>query len=355
VAGTIAAVTDNGVGVAGVAYGSKIVVVRALGKCGGYDSDISDGIVWAAGGSVPGIPANAHPARVLNLSLGGYGACGTTYQNAINSARSRGAVVVVAAGNSADDASNYSPANCAGVIAVAATDRYGALAPYSNYGTAVQMAGPGGDMSNNGADGILSTLNTGLQGPVADSYAYYQGTSMASPHVAGVAALMLSVNPALTPSQLAVRLRSSARPFPQSSCTGCGAGIVDAYWAASMATATSVLEMESNNTLETAQLITPASAAVSGVISATSDVDYYKIALGAGKSLKLSVAPTLTTRDFDLYLLNSSGRLLRSSERSSGQTDRIVYTNTGSSTVNLYAKVAYYGGGTGAYTLFVKR
>ncbi|MEE7547807.1 S8 family serine peptidase, partial [Xanthomonas sp. Kuri4-1] len=80
VAGTIAAVTNNAVGVAGTAYNAKIVPVRVLGRCGGYTSDIADAIVWASGGSVSGVPANANPAEVINMSLGGSGTCSTTYQ-----------------------------------------------------------------------------------------------------------------------------------------------------------------------------------------------------------------------------------------------------------------------------------
>lgn len=227
VSGTIAAVGNNGEGVAGVAYGAKVLPVRVLGKCGGYTSDIADAIIWASGGSVAGAPANPNPAQVVNMSLGGQSSCGTTLQNAINSARSKNTVVVVAAGNSNTDASKFSPANCSGVIAVAATGRNGGKAYYSNYGNTVDLAAPGGSMNTGSADGILSTLNTGKQGAEADTYAYYQGTSMATPHVAGVAALMLAANPALTPDQVESLLKSSARAFPQA-CSGCGTGLLDA-------------------------------------------------------------------------------------------------------------------------------
>lgn len=230
VSGTIAAMTNNAAGIAGVAFGARVLPVRVLGRCGGYTSDIADAIVWSAGGKVRGVPANPYPARVLNLSLGGSGACGSTYQNAINTARARGAVVVVAAGNANTDAANASPANCSGVIAVAAVRRDGGKASYSNYGSVVDLAAPGGD----GDAGILSTLNTGTSSPGVDSYAYYMGTSMATPHVAGVAALMLSRNPALTPDQLETRLKGAVRPFP-AACSGCGSGLLDANAAVDLA------------------------------------------------------------------------------------------------------------------------
>ena len=229
VAGTIGAASNNGAGVTGINWVSRIQPIRVLGRCGGYTSDIVDGMRWAAGIAVPGVPANPTPARVENLSLGGNGACSNTFQSAINDVVARGTVVVVAAGNSNTDAGNTQPASCNGVIAVAATTRNGGRAGYSNYGAKVAIAAPGGG----GNDGILSTLNTGATTPGADSYAWFQGTSMATPHVAGVVSLMLSVNPALTAADVLARLRQSARAFPSgtgSDCTTaiCGAGIVDA-------------------------------------------------------------------------------------------------------------------------------
>ena len=130
VAGTVAAVTNNSTGVAGTAFNAKVVPVRVLGKCGGYTSDIADAIVWASG-TVSGVPANANPAEVINMSLGGGGTCSATYQNAINGAVSRGTTVVVAAGNSNTNVSSSVPANCANVIAVAATTSAGARASFS--------------------------------------------------------------------------------------------------------------------------------------------------------------------------------------------------------------------------------
>jgi serine protease len=254
VAGTVAAVTNNGSGVAGVAFNAKIVPARVLGVCGGDESDIADAIVWASGGSVPGVPANANPARVLSLSLRGPGACSSTYQNAINTARSNNSVVVVAAGNDSADAANFAPANCPGVITVAAVNRSGSKASYSNFGSTVEIAGPGGETFPTLGNGVLSTLNTGTAGPGADDYAFYQGTSMATPHVSGVAALMLAANGALTPDQVSQHIQSTARAFP-GTCSQCGSGIVDAY--AAVVAASSVVD---NATLTVgAQSLGPAS------------------------------------------------------------------------------------------------
>ena len=232
VAGTIGAASNNGTGVAGINWLSKIQPVRVLGRCGGYTSDIADAMRWSAGIAVAGVPVNVTPSRVLNLSLGGSGICGTTYQNAINDVIARGTVVVVAAGNSNVDAANASPANCSGVVAVGATTRSGARASFSNYGATLALSAPGAS--------ILSTLNTGSTVPASPSYASYSGTSMATPHVAGVVSLMLSLNPALTPAQVMTALKSSARAFPTGTgadCTPalCGAGIVDAAAALAVA------------------------------------------------------------------------------------------------------------------------
>lgn len=361
VAGTIAAVTNNGTGVAGVAYGAKVQPVRVLGKCGGYTSDIADAIIWASGGSVSGVPANPTPARVLNLSLGGSGTCDTTTQNAINSARSRNAVVVVAAGNSGANAANYSPASCTGIVTVAAVNRSGGRAYYSNYGSVVEVAAPGGDMTSSSANGILSTLNAGTTTPGADAYAYYQGTSMATPHVAGVVALMLAKNASLTPDQVITMLQSTARAFP-ATCSQCGTGIVDAAAAVKAAInaggggtpgGSTVAEVESNNTRATAQTISTAGTTVNGSFSSNADTDYYKVVLPAGKKLTATLTPNASS-DYDLYLYNSSGKQLASSLNGAGTADTVTYTNSGSASVTLYVRAYFYSGTTGTagtYTL----
>lgn len=358
VAGTIAAVTNNSNGVAGVAFNAKVVPARVLGKCGGYTSDIADAIIWSSGGSVSGVPANANPAKVLSISLGGIGACDTTTQNAINSARSRGASVVVAAGNYNHNASQDSPANCSGVVTVAAVGRNGGKASYSNYGATVEIAAPGG---SGGANSVLSTLNTGTTTPGSDSYALYNGTSMATPHVSGVVALMLSVKPTLTPDQVTSMLQSTARPFP-ATCSQCGAGIVDANAAVDAALGNTtppdppgtVAEVEPNNSRSASQVIATDNTTVAGTIGSTSDNDYFRVSLPAGATLVSTLVPNASS-DYDLYVYNSNGTLIGRSENGTGATDVVSVTNTGSSAITRYIRVTRWSGGTGAtngkYTL----
>ena len=236
VAGTIGAASNNGVGVAGLNWVSKVVPLRVLGKCGGYTSDIADAMRWAAGLSVSGVPANPYPAKVINMSLGGYSpsGCPAAYQTAASDVVAAGSTLIVAAGNSNADASLYTPSNCANVITIAATNRDGGRAYYSNYGTAVEVAAPGGAQSvANDPNGVLSTLNTGTTTPGSDAYVYYQGTSMAAPHVTGVVSLMYSVNPGLTSGQVTSILQSTVTTFPTGTgadcaISTCGSGIVNA-------------------------------------------------------------------------------------------------------------------------------
>ncbi|MFB6527875.1 S8 family serine peptidase [Streptomyces sp. NPDC056399] len=237
VAGTIGAVTNNTKGIAGIAYNAKIQPVRVLGKCGGSSADIADAITWASGGSVPGVPANATPAKVINLSLGGASAtCPSVYQTAINGAVARGTTVVVAAGNSNANASGFTPANCANVINVASTSREGNRSYYSNFGAIVDVAAPGGETRRSTdtpgtvttpENGIYSTLNSGATTQSAENFKPYQGTSMAAPHIAGLAALLKSAKSTLTPAEIESAIKANARPLPGTCTGGCGTGIAD--------------------------------------------------------------------------------------------------------------------------------
>jgi serine protease len=350
VAGTIAAQTNNGSGVAGVAFNAKVVPARVLGKCGGYTSDIADAIVWTSGGTVSGVPANANPAKVLNISLGGLGSCGTTTQNAINSARSRGASVIVAAGNENSNSANYTPANCNGVVTVAAVGRNGGKASYSNFGATVEVAAPGG---SGGANSVLSTLNTGTREPGSDSFALYNGTSMATPHVVGVVALMLSAKPTLTPDEVTSLLQSTARSFP-ATCSQCGSGIVNANAAVDAAIGGTppdppgtIAEVEPNNSRAAAQLISTDNTTVNGTMASSSDNDYYRLTLPAGATLVATLTPNPTS-DYDLYVYNSNGTLIGSSELGTGAVDTVTVTNSGTSAFVRYVRVIRWSGGTGA-------
>lgn len=226
-------------GVFSVNWNAVVLPVRVLGKCGGFSTDLADAIRWAAGLSVPGVPGNPFPAKVINLSLGSEGACVPSIEGAaISAARQAGSLVVVAAGN--DGNTVDSPANCPGAFGVAAIDQEGLKANYSNFGSSIKLSAPGGD----GAFPIWSASNTGLTGPLTNTYNTKIGTSFSSPMVAAAASLFRSLNPSAPVSAVEEALRSSARPFlsiagapvcttatqgVECNCTTglCGAGMLD--------------------------------------------------------------------------------------------------------------------------------
>jgi serine protease len=226
-------------GIFSVNWNAAVLPIRVLGKCGGFSTDLADGIRWAAGLNVPGAPANPFPARVINLSLGAEGACVSSIEGAaITAARQAGALVVVAAGN--DGGSVDSPANCPGAFGVAAIDQEGLKANYSNFGSTIQLSAPGGD----GAFPIWSASNTGINGPLSNTYNTKIGTSFSSPMVAAAASLYWSLNPAASVAAVENALKASSRPFltlgnrpvcttatqgVECNCTNalCGAGMLD--------------------------------------------------------------------------------------------------------------------------------
>jgi len=232
VSGVIAANSDNSVWLAGINWAAKILPVRVLGKCGGWDSDIIDGIAWAAGLAVPGVPANPFPAQIINLSLGGEGTCLPAYRDVFRAALVHGVTraIVAAAGNDGVDVSDSVPASCSDVIAVAATTGAGSLARYSDYGAAVALSAPGGSATDAG-DSIALLFNHGKTVPDIDAWAEGAGTSFSAPMVSAIASLMLGIAPNLGAAQLRSMLTSTTMPFPPGSdCDSfrCGTGIVNA-------------------------------------------------------------------------------------------------------------------------------
>jgi serine protease len=337
VAGTVAAVANNNVGVAGVAYGAKVQPVRVLGHCGGLTSDIADGIVWASGGTVAGVPANTTPAEILNLSLGGYGTCANdpVTQEAINGALGRGVTVVVAAGNSNMDAGSFSPASCAGVITVGATGIDGGRSYFSNYGSTVALAAPGGNArysDDPDTAWIWSTGNSGTKSPAAspvgDILIGQAGTSMAAPHVAAVIAQMQSASVAaghgaLSPPLVKSLLKATVKPFglQPSPSTPVGTGIVDA--AAAVAAAAAGVHEE--------DLAVPLTNRVplSGQAGAAGDALYYRIQVPAGVR-SLSLRTYAGTGDVSLYVARATvptpSSYLTASVRQ-GNTEALALTN----------------------------
>lgn len=272
VAGVIGAATNDGIGISGVAWDSPVLPMRALGKCIGYDSDIIDAMAWAAGVNINGyicgggnpaqtpticpdtsspyspFPVNPYPARIINLSLGSQTSCSPVYQEIVNflTAPPYNVVIVAAAGNSGATTTNPTlvgnggvvtePANCPGVIAVEALRHAGSKVGFSNFGPEVAISAPGGNCVSSAPPcyySIVSTGNSGTETATDAGMNYIDGnqasfmysgqtiggggefgTSFSAPMVSGVVALMLAVNPNLTPHQVLVLLQTSARPFP---------------------------------------------------------------------------------------------------------------------------------------------
>jgi subtilisin family serine protease len=237
VSGTVGvAGTNNAIGIAGVNWLVSVLPVRALGRCGGTIEDLAAAVRWSAGLDVPDVPKNPNKADIVNLSLGMRRECKPQFVgvllDAINAARRAGVTVVAAAGNEAVDIAGVTPAGCAGVISVAASDQRGHLTPYSNFGNVTIMA-PGGDLRrdddrDDSPDGIWSLVAPSNERPAG--VAAYEGTSMAAPHVAAAIALALAAKPELRgkPDAIAALLTRSVAKLPDGACAKpCGPGLLD--------------------------------------------------------------------------------------------------------------------------------
>jgi len=391
-AGILGAATNNGIGMAGTAYNSPVIPARALGKCGGYDSDIVAAALWSGGIAVSGVPANAHPARVINMSLGSQEDCATKtpiYVDAFTQLRNKGVVVVAAAGND-EGLPVGSPANCKPaatdsdqtpiVIAVAGLRHAGTKVGFSDIGPQVTIAAPGGNCVNSSGAclyPILTTTNSGATSPGSATYSDGMGnpslgTSFATPLVSGSVALMLSASPNLSNAQVINILKQTARAFPTTSdsspqpplctvptsgsavqdeciCTTstCGAGMLDTGAALTAAAALST------GTPPTAA-VTPTSATVA--IGGTTTLDGSASALGTGSGVgTLSYQWTVLDSSSSVTLGASTGSSVVVTAASAG-TARVLLTVSDSrgiaatavSTITVPSPSSGGGGGGGA-------
>jgi serine protease len=351
VSGIIGADTNNGTGIAGVGWNVKILPVRVLGKCGGYDSDIIAGMRWAAGLSVSGAPTNPYPARVINLSLGGTGTCSQAYLEAVSEVTAAGALVVAAAGN--ESTTTGTPANCTGVIGVAALRHVGTKAGYSSLGSAVGISAPGGNCVNSTGScsyGFVSTTNSGSTTPVSDANggstytdanSAEVGTSFSAPLVSATAALMFSAQPTLTPAQVTTLIKSSARAFPT---TGGTSGISQCRATSGRNGSSTQDECYCTTTTCGAGMLdvgAAVAAALGTVVGPSASITVSPDSPTAGQAVTLSAAgsqagsSSITSYQWSLV---SGGGIVTSLSSATGQT--VTATPTGAGTFSVTLTVA---------------
>ncbi len=350
VIGVLGALTDNGVGIAGMTWGPYLLPVRALGKCGGYDSDIIAGMQWAAGMPVSGVPDNPYSADIVNLSLGGKGSCPSAYQNVVDTLATMGVLVVASAGNASGPVD--APGNCSGVLAVAGLRNVGTKVGYSSFGKEVGVAAPAGNCVNaSGAclRSIDTTVNFGLTTPSTNGYTDQTnvnlGTSFSAPIVSGIVALMRAVNANLTPAQLIARIKFSASAFPQPvglpvcpslatdgsgecACPNdgsqCGAGMVDALSAVKAALDPIPAISASSNTVFDA---TGSVAACNFTIASYKWTSSGGVVIqSGGATAQVTVASTGTAGILMLAVTDSAGH--------TDSTASVSFTASGAATIN---------------------
>lgn len=357
IAGQLAAMSNNSLGIAGINWANKVLPVRVSGKCGAFLSDVLDGMRWASGLPVAGVPANPHPAKVINLSFGGDVPCSSNalYQSAIDHVTARGALVVVAGGNSSSQLMR--PADCQRVLSVGAVQQDGIKTFYSSYGPQLGLMAPGGSSR----EGVLlySTANSGKTEAVTaeDHYDLFQGTSFSAPLAAGVATMMLSLNPTLSPAQLVDRMRAGVRPWSsvprvpaylscsnarssqqECNCTTdtCGPGLLDADLAVRLALGPAVVIAAPDTVVPGASVALDGRQSVAIPGATIVSFDWQQLAgpsvrIGAAAAALASVTLTSdpATYVFELTVTDSEGR-------------------TGRDTVQVVAAVPVASGGGGA-------
>ena len=357
VMGVLGAITNNDTGIAGMTWNPYILPVRALGKCGGFDSDIIAGMEWAAGMTVnnpdgSAVPDNPYPADIINLSLGGSGACPSDYQSALDTLNAMGVLVVASAGNQSGAVA--APGNCSGVLAVAGLRNVGTKVGYSSFGAQVGVAAPAGNCVNSSGACLRSidtTYNTGLTVPATNGYtdetSVNLGTSFSAPIVSGIAALMRAVNANLTPAQLIARIESSATAFPpntgnlpvcpnvdatsgECSCVPgqCGAGMVNALSAVTAAlNPISAITADAGNTFD----------AGASVAACNQTIASYKWTTTGGVAIAGSATAAKVT-----VTITGAGTLALAVTDAAGHTDNsasVSFSAAGAATVNAPSSV----------------
>ncbi len=332
VAGTIGAGTDNGQGIAGLNWNAGLVIARALGRCGGSNVDIMEAAAWMAGARINGVPdVGANKVSVMNLSLGSAGTCSSFEQQTVDFVNNAGTIMVIAAGN--DGGAIGSPANCRGTVSVGAVGPTNVRTGYSSFGSTLSVMAPGGDFRFSGG-GVLSTLGT--------SFGSQQGTSMASPHVAGAISLIQAAQPSLGRAAIVDLLRSTG-----ASCTNCQ-GIPAIRIGAALAAigggtptppppttpppstttppATGDDQWEENDTAATA---TRAACGINEarLIAAAGDQDWFAFTPPANQRIAIDLdggAP-----DLDLYIVSDDGRSILARSESNTGVERLSGTASG--------------------------
>jgi serine protease len=361
----VGARTNDRTGMAGSAPGVRVQPVRVLGKCGGYDSDIIAGMRWAAGLSVDGVPANPTPAKVLNMSLGGTGACSAAYQAAVDEIVARGVTIVAAAGNSAGGPVSE-PANCRGVVGVLALRHAGTKVGFSDLGSEITIAAPGGNCINITAGSpclypILAATDRGTQGPTGstwtDSFDISVGTSFSSPLVAGVVALMVSQSPAISTDRIRTALTSTARAFPT---TGADNGPDDPTPVATcQAPASGVQQLQCYCTTALCGAgMLDAGRAVAAVSGSLAVLDQVTAGAVAGVAVVLSgsgsqPAPGSSIVSYAWTLLNGGGIVTAFTSATNASTASLTPTAAGSFTVQLVVTDGLGNSNTGTRTITV--
>ena len=329
VAGTIGASADNSTGIPGLNWSAGLVIGRALGACGGDIVDIGDAAMWMAGGNVSGVPAvGTNKVSVMNLSLGSDASCSSYEQEVVDFVNQQGAIFVAAAGNSSGPVG--SPASCTGAVAVAAHGPDGSLTGYSSFGTQVAIVAPGGDFSSGEDGGVLSSI-----GPSSNSYAFNQGTSMASPHVAGAVSLMQALDSTLTRAEIVSLLQANG-----TACAGCGSKVAMKL----DATLDDITggtpppppppppsddDLEENDSYDSAKSGVACGADLD-LMAMPADSDWFVVQTGAGASITVSIAAS-NGADLDLYVVDgpAAGDVLGTSESPTGN-ESVQLTGTGS-------------------------